>query len=89
VRSLLALASLCLLSPGVGLTDDLSGTLHTAGRQLDGFQQWTAQRHQEENIRFENQKQDAQRTFDRIQEDIRLRRIEQRIDQLEQSRGAR
>jgi len=88
VRSPLAHAALGLLSPGLGLADALGGTLLTTGRPLDGFQ-WAAQRRREESIRLEDHKPDAQCRFDWIQEEIRLRPIEQRIDPLEQSRSTR
>jgi hypothetical protein len=90
VRAPVAIVVLCLLSPSLGLADDLSGATVTApGRELEEFQRWTAQRRLEAGVRLENQKRDAERAFDRSQEDMRLHRIEQRLDQLEQSRGTR
>jgi hypothetical protein len=85
-----AIVALCLLSPSLGLAEDLSGvTVTTPGRELEAFERWTAQRRLEAGVRLENQKRDAERAFDRSQEEMRLHRIEQRLDQLEQSRGTR
>lgn len=84
------IVALCLLSPSLGLADDLSGaTVSSPQHELEEFQRWTAQRRLEAGVRLENQKRDAERAFDRSQEEMRLHRIEQRLDQLEQSRGAR
>lgn len=86
-RILLALG---VLSPSLGLADQWTGTASaTSGREFEEFARWSAQRHAEESVRFESQLREAERAFDRIQEEIRLRRIEQRLDQLEQSRSAR
>ncbi len=85
-----AIAVLCWLSPSPGLTDDLSRVpTSSPGRGIEEFQRWTAQRRVEETLRLENQKRDAEAAFNRSQEEIRLRRIEQRLDQLEQSGGTR
>lgn len=41
------------------------------------------------SVRFENPQRDAVRAFDRSQKEIRLRRIEPRMEQVQQSRSAR
>lgn len=88
VRIPLLVVALSLLSPSLGLADD--GVVPRAPeRALEEFQRWTEQRRLEESVRLEDQKRDAERTFDRIQEEIRVHRIEQRLDQLEASRSAR
>ncbi|HME69457.1 MAG TPA: hypothetical protein VKM54_06265 [Myxococcota bacterium] len=90
MRAPLAIAALCLLSPSLGLADEFSGAWPaTPGREFAELQRWAAQRRAEDSVRLENQKRDAERAFDRSQEEIRLRRIEQRLDQLEQSRSTR
>ena len=85
----MAIAVLCGLSPSLGLTDDLTrAPIGSPGCGIEEFERWTAQRRAEERLRLEDQKRDAKAAFYRSQEEIRLHRIEQRLDQLEQSVGA-
>ena len=90
MHAALILLALGVLSPSLGLADQWSGTASApSGREFEESARWNAQRRAEENVRFESQLRDAERAFDRIQEEIRLRQIEQRLEQLEQSRSAR
>jgi hypothetical protein len=82
VRVPLPITAFCLLSPNRGSADESSrAPLATLGREREEFQSWAAQ--------LEDQKRDAERAFDRTEEATRLRRIKQRFDPLEQSRGTR
>jgi len=85
VRAALHIAASCLLSPSPGLADESKRALPAALGRLEKFQPWAAQRGLEESAHLVHQARDAERAFDRSQEEIRLRWIEPRFDPLEQS----
>ena len=89
MRAALPITASCLLSPSLGLADESRRALPATLGRLEEFQPWAAQRGLEESAHLVDQARDAERAFDRSQEEIRLRWIEPRFDPLEQSWGTR